>query len=298
VYLDYLLKVYELVKARGKTMMFWGDIIKNHPELIPQIPDGVISLIWGYEKDHPFDKECEIFKNSGVPFYVCPGTSSWNAIIGRVDNMIGNVDKAVKNGLKHGSIGVLMTDWGDNGHWQHLPFSFLGIVHAAARSWNAEAEYDLAKSLSLHILHDETFNSGETMVNLGNAYQKTGIELFNSNVFGASLVWTDRVFERVEKLDKEKIEETKAFLKEELERFKKSNIKRKDSDLIIEEVINGVEMALFSLDLLLKIAGEKIDLRDRFEDLVEKFKYIWLERNREGGLKQSLEKLKKVEKYL
>ena len=36
VYLDFLLKIYREVKARGRTMQFWGDIIMQHPELIPE----------------------------------------------------------------------------------------------------------------------------------------------------------------------------------------------------------------------------------------------------------------------
>ena len=28
--------------------------------------------------DHPFDANCAKFAASGIPFYVCPGTSTWN----------------------------------------------------------------------------------------------------------------------------------------------------------------------------------------------------------------------------
>ena len=36
VYLDFLLQIYREVKARGRTMQFWGDIIMAHPELVPE----------------------------------------------------------------------------------------------------------------------------------------------------------------------------------------------------------------------------------------------------------------------
>jgi Flp pilus assembly protein TadB len=35
-----------------------------------------------------------------------------------------------------GAIGYLVTDWGDNGHWQQLPISFFGLVAGAGFSWN------------------------------------------------------------------------------------------------------------------------------------------------------------------
>ena len=39
VYLDFLLKIYAQVKQHGRTMQFWGDIIMQHPELVPELPE-------------------------------------------------------------------------------------------------------------------------------------------------------------------------------------------------------------------------------------------------------------------
>ena len=55
-------------------MMFWGDIIMQHPELIGEIPRDATALEWGYEHDHPYDADTKAFKKAGLPFYVCPGT--------------------------------------------------------------------------------------------------------------------------------------------------------------------------------------------------------------------------------
>ena len=298
VYLEFLLKVHGIVKKFKKTTMFWGDIIKNHPELVSEIPDSVIALIWGYEKDHPFDEECRIFRNSGVPFYVVPGTSSWNSIVGRVGNMVGNVDNAVSSGLKYGAIGVLMTDWGDNGHWQHLPISFPGIVYASAKSWNYEADIDLSKSLSMHVLMDENFESGKALIEMGNAYKMIGVNIPNSNVFGAVLIWPEKFKERESEIDIKKLEKARDVLLDARERFMSSSLRRSDSDILKKEIENGVEMAIFSIDLMLKMKGKDVDLKENFSRLVEKYKETWLLRNREGGLKQSVEKLRKVEEYL
>src|SRR5581483_2674353 len=117
VYLDFLKKIHALVRERGKTMMFWGDIIINHPELISQLPKDAIAMEWGYEADHPFAEHGKAFAQAGIPFYVCPGTSSWISILGRTENAMGNIRNATENGLKNGAIGVLNTDWGDWGHW-------------------------------------------------------------------------------------------------------------------------------------------------------------------------------------
>ncbi len=139
VYLDYLMKIYTLCQQRGRTMQFWGDIINHYPELIPELPkDGLIALEWGYRAKHPFDERCAEFKKAGVPFYVCPGTSSCVSIIGRTRRSMANLLNAAENGLKHGALGYLNTNWGDGGHHQYLPVNYLGFAYGAALSWCTE----------------------------------------------------------------------------------------------------------------------------------------------------------------
>ncbi len=131
-------------------MQFWGDIILKYPELIPELPEDVIALDWGYEQDHPFEKETQLFSDAGIPYYVCPGTSSWNSIGGRVNNMLGNCRNAVHFGLAHGASGFLNTDWGDYGHWQQLPISYPGLICGAALCWcyGSNRNIDLENALN------------------------------------------------------------------------------------------------------------------------------------------------------
>ena len=143
VYLDFLLKIQKLCERYGRKMMFWGDIITQHPELIGEIPGDATVLEWGYEQDHPYDIDTKQFRKSGVPYYVCPGTGSWISLIGRTDNAMANIRSAATNGRKHGAIGLLNTDWGDNGHMQPLPVSYLGFLYGASMSWSPRASADM-----------------------------------------------------------------------------------------------------------------------------------------------------------
>src|SRR6185312_16088970 len=109
----------------------WGDIILHHPELIPQLPEDAVLLEWGYEADHKFDEHCATFaeriKNESrggkQTFYVSPGTSSWLTIPSRSKVAFESIHNAARAGLKHGAAGLLVTDWGDNGHQQFLAVS-------------------------------------------------------------------------------------------------------------------------------------------------------------------------------
>ena len=185
VYLDFLLKIHREVHARGRTMQYWGDIIIQHPELIDELPRDAIALEWGYEADHPFDAHGEKFAAAGIPFYVCPGTGSWRTLAGRTSSVLGNLRNAAENGLKHGAVGYLNTDWGDEGHWQPLPVSYLGFAYGAAVSWACDAarDLDLAPALSRYAFGDPTGTLGGVALELGNLYQETGVALFNATVF-------------------------------------------------------------------------------------------------------------------
>src|SRR5688572_10251828 len=173
VYLEFLLKIYDAVKRRGRTMQFWGDIILHKPELIPELPKDVIALNWGYDADHPFAKETRAFAYAGVPFYVCPGTSSWLSITGRTDNALANLKSAAACGLANKAVGYLNTDWGDLGHLQYLPVSFLGFAAGAAYAWCYEAntDLDIARALDVHVFRDSANVMGQLMHDLGNVYQ-------------------------------------------------------------------------------------------------------------------------------
>ena len=106
VYLDFLLKIYDQITRHGHKMLFWGDIILHHPELIAELPKDVVVLEWGYEADHPFKEHWGKFAATGLDFWVCPGTSSWNSIAGRSANCIGNLRNAAQKRAGGGGVGL------------------------------------------------------------------------------------------------------------------------------------------------------------------------------------------------
>ncbi|SVE21105.1 uncharacterized protein METZ01_LOCUS473959, partial [marine metagenome] len=150
VYVDFLARINKLSNQYDRRTQFWSDIVLRQPRSLGQLPKDMIALNWGYEGDHPFKRECEHMADQGLDFYVCPGTSSWNSLTGRIDNARKNLANAARNGLNTGSCGYLVTDWGDNGHHQYLPISYPGFILAACHSWNHKAarRIDLAGAIN------------------------------------------------------------------------------------------------------------------------------------------------------
>jgi hypothetical protein len=186
VYLDFIKKLHREVSARGKTMMFWGDIILKYPETIRELPKNVIALNWGYEANHPFEKEAAQFAKAKIPFYVCPGTSTWQTLVGKHDNAFANLRAAAKAGKKFGAIGFLNTDWGDGGHPQPLAVSWPLFAAGAALAWNSKSfdEKILADVLSRDVFDDAIGKIAGAGSKLGFAHQKLGVKAVNETPLG------------------------------------------------------------------------------------------------------------------
>ena len=189
VYFDFLKQIQREVVGRNKKMMFWGDIILKYPELIRELPKTLIALNWGYEGNHPFAKETAQFAKAKIPFYVCPGTSTWQTIIGKHDNALANLGAAARAGKKSGAIGFLNTDWGDGGHPQPLAVSWPLYAAGAALAWNSNEldEHNLLAVLSRDVFEDATGRMAQAGFKLGFAHLKLGLQALNETPLGTAI---------------------------------------------------------------------------------------------------------------
>ena len=187
VYVAFLKQIQREVSKRERHMMFWGDIILHHPELIRELPKDVIALNWGYEANHPFEKETATFAKSRVPFYVCPGTATWMTLIGRHDTAFANLRRAAEAGRKHRAIGYLNTDWGDGGHPQPLAVSWPLYLIGAAHSWCTKSfnKKLLVPVLSRDVYAEPTQKLAKAAIALGLAHRKFHYLESNVTPFGA-----------------------------------------------------------------------------------------------------------------
>eukprot|EP00026_Physarum_polycephalum_P004597 Phypoly_transcript_04619.p1 GENE.Phypoly_transcript_04619~~Phypoly_transcript_04619.p1 ORF type:complete len:668 (+),score=98.58 Phypoly_transcript_04619:66-2006(+) len=324
VYLEFLQKIHALIKKEFPhvKMQFWGDIILHRPDLIPQLPKDIIALDWGYESDHPFAKSTKHFAESGIPFYVCPGTSSWNSIGGRVENCYGNLQNAAENGFKNGAIGYLVTDWGDHGHWQQLPISFFGFVAGAGFGWNVKESLAISMADGVqragHLLDLHIFKSsglGQTLLDLGNSYLSTKCLIGNqTSIFRMILFPNDHpTLTAKQRPSSQNLENTEKMLKNAKERFlglQKAN--REDKDIISEELDFTFDLLIFGCHFGrvyarnvweqgkedIPVANlpteDKQVLYSSLEGLIKRFEACWHRRNKPGGLRESVGRLQSL----
>lgn len=302
VYLDFLRAVHRCLADRGKRMQFWADILLNHPELVDEVPRDCVAMIWGYEADHPFEQQTAAVARSGLPFFVCPGTSSWQSFSGRTAKMRANIEGAVRSGVAAGAEGMLVTDWGDRGHLQGQAVSYAGWGQAAASAWNPLGLDDLTAALDLHAFGDSAGRAAAAALELGRVEEvlDSGATNGSAPFFLVAMIEDPVPGERAPRLTRDGLERGMSHLDAARSDLVEARLERADGPLLREELTLAADMTEFGLRLgLARLAaggevpaaalpaGVRADLAQRLRPLIDGHRRLWRMRCRPGGLEES-----------
>ena len=317
VYLDYTLKAYKEIKRYKKIPLIWGDVLNNHPELFKKLPKDMIFIDWGYDAFYSFSKNIKKLKKAKVKFMAAPGTTSWCSLSLRQSDWIENIANACWAVKDNGGEGVLLTDWGDVGHMQMLPFSFAPLVYAGLMSYRCEEGVYLSvkQYLNKFVFKDKENLIADAIMDLGTINRFENNYIGNGTATFYMLLWITYSFKEENMLEyvKEKMKyNTLSYKKyqsaEEYLNYKKKEIELiKFSDsLIKEEIVWTIEM----LSLLLKInvcGNESLDKNIRItlsKEAIKEAKKIktdlsrlWLQRNKQSSLDETLDYIEKLIKF-
>jgi hypothetical protein len=303
VYLDFVLKIHHAVRQRGRRMMFWGDMVTRHPELIAELPRDVLAIEWGYDADHPFDGALARYTAAGVPCMVCCGTSTWNSLAGRTANALENIRSAASAACRYGAHGLLIADWGDNGHWQQLPWSYLPWAAAAAHAWadRAAQAADLPALAGRWAFGDPTGEAGAIIADLGDCYRLVGSEPHNASVLALVLQETDELTpELLAPLDFATPARALEVLGAALAR---AAITGPDAALVRAECDWTIELLQLACRLgnALQHAAPNAEygaLHATLRRLIGEYQRLWLARCRPGGLRDSVAHFERLARFL
>ncbi len=135
--------VASAAQSHGKRLLFWADIhagastLSAHPDLINQLPGGVIAVPWVYDAFTNYDSYVEPLAKANVPTVVAPGVWNWNEIFPDYHRSFKNINGLVASGRKYKTLGILTTGWTDDAqtlYRQSLP----GLALAAVAGWQTE----------------------------------------------------------------------------------------------------------------------------------------------------------------
>ncbi len=317
VYLDYLRRVHGLLAERGRRMMYWGDIVLDHPQLIPRLPGDAIILAWGYEANFPFDAKARQFSASGLEFWLCPGTSTWSSFAGRGDNALLNLANAAVAGQRHGSSGYLITEWGDHGHLQTWPTAYLGFLAGAAMAWNVDCAKDplglpVADWLDAYAFRDGPPGLGRVAVDLANAYSKTNAPPPGGPKINGSALFFQLIFAHKPAAERRGLGMTPGHLLA-TRRYLATALRGLPDDSSLEvrelrwlgdilDLACRLALARFEAGLDAPVSDLPGPLRHQLDDelaqLIQRRHDLWLARHRPGGWALSAEKLERLRRLL
>jgi len=139
LFVKQLTDVTRLFQQHGKQVMAWGDIMIRYPEIVSQLPPGLIAVAWHYSTD-PNDREykhwLEPLIAKSVPHFVQPGVTSWSQIAPDFETTFENIDTFLVAGRRSNALGMINSLWTDDGQIL-LRMSLPGIAYGAVAAWQA-----------------------------------------------------------------------------------------------------------------------------------------------------------------
>jgi hypothetical protein len=303
---------------------YWSDVVRIEPAFAAELPDTATPVCWTYEAPGPgvklpdalvpvleqlgvdvpevwgFEENVAPLVRAGVPFWVAPGTSAWDSLVGRVDNALGNLADAAEVGAAHGVEGFLITDWGDNGHLQPPSVSFGPLVYGGAVAWCRDANegLDLASLLDRWVFDDTSGRLGAAVVALGRQWNRTGIAQANGSPLQAALLPSAVSLSTPGEPDAADTRDVIAAIEDATADIRSARPRCRDAELVVAELLQAARLARHGAwRLLARVDGRAPGagaLRSDLTDAIEGQRAAWLARARPGGLPDSLARLEQT----
>ncbi|MCU1496553.1 MAG: hypothetical protein JWM47_506 [Acidimicrobiales bacterium] len=327
VYLEHLQRLVRPLVDEGRRVQVWADVLRRHPEAARRLPAEVVPVAWCYEAPRPSETAPDLppalaavlhdlgidvdvtggfaanvapLAEAGLPFWVAPGTSTWNSLVGRTTNAYANQLDAADVARSYGASGYLLTDWGDNGHHAPPSVSFGPLVHGGAVAWCVDANrgLEVAAVLDLHVFLDQhvfldrrgsaaAAGIGGALEDLGRLWAEAGQNAFNASPLAAwlfphqPLLSTGPVDPSVAAEIIDRVDDARRAITA-------AQPACPDAEIVTAELLQASGLAAHAARRRLGAAGPApAALHQELADLVEGHRTTWLARARPGGLTDS-----------
>jgi len=137
LFVKQLTTVANLFAKRGKHVMAYDDIMVKYPQVIPQLPQGLIAVAWYYTSEDPtYNRWLGPLIAHHIPHIVQPGVTSYDDIVPDFDTSFENIDTFLAAGRKSGALGLVNSVWADDAQLL-FRMSLPGMAYGAAAPWQS-----------------------------------------------------------------------------------------------------------------------------------------------------------------
>ena len=275
-YITWMQRLCDLPALRDREVLVWGDILAHHPNMLKSLPSNVTVTEWGYEANHPFEARAQALHDADRPMWMCPGTSSWQSLLGRTTNMRENTIAASRTALDHRASGLMMTDWGDWGHHQPAAVSLPGYAFGAAMAWCSSVN----ENLDLAAITDAA------AVALGDVYLAVAAQRPNCSTLVRQLYLPQA---RVRSITVDELDDARNRIDNGLNVI---GLRTDDDANELRWAADVVQLALDDAQARVRGDGtlasmssiDRARLADRVPDIETRHAELWIKRSRPGGL--------------
>jgi hexosaminidase len=137
LFVKQLTAVATLFQKRGKTVMAYDDIMVKYPQIIPELPSGIIAVAWYYTSEDPTYKlRLTPLVAHHIPHFVQPGITSYADIAPDYDTTFENIDTFVAAARESGAEGLVNSVWADDAQLL-FNMSLPGFAYGAIAPWQS-----------------------------------------------------------------------------------------------------------------------------------------------------------------
>lgn len=319
VYGEHLARLVHPLLADGCAVQFWADVLARHPAAADLLPPGDLTpIVWNYDAPdapaptvHP--RVAAILDEIGIDLHattdfasrlaelpptapapwVAAGTSSWNSLIGRLDNARANLLDAATTAVAAGVTGLVVTDWGDGGHHHPPSISDPALLYGGALAWCVATNHDLdiPEAVNRHVALDPTGIIGRVLDEIGSLHARTGLVARNVSPLVAAL-FPQEPHITSGTPDPDAIDGIIAALDRAQQDLTRAQPAAADGGTIVAELDVAIGLARHGARRLAATArSEALDRRvmhDDLSSLCRRYEEVWNLRSRPGGRADSL----------
>lgn len=320
VFLKHVKDIHALAARHGKRIMMWGDML-HKLGISRGLPGDIIILDWNYNHDYDL-KPLKHFTSDRRNVFSCPGTSSWVSLFPRIHEASANIALSAAAAKRMKAAGLLTADWGDAGHANFMEYSWLCYAFAADKAWNAGSDSStLIWRFCKLMLKTSSQDLIEAIIKLGDIshtscdgkYQSiwwhilnddTDSPLFNGKVQHGWISRKGVIARHAIRLNPSFALKTINRLKDIRSVFTKTARQRgADPQGLLPYWIFAVDMtvhACMKLQVFTSAApvppGEISALRADLSALTERFRKLWMDRNRKSELRTTLKRFRSIDR--
>jgi hypothetical protein len=122
----------------GVRPMIWDDAIQQDPTILSLIPPDTVVVAFHYGAEASYRQYLDPIAAAGFSNMIAPGAANWNEIYPDLTTAYANVARFAADGRAvHGTLGMFMTVWHDDGESLYEA-TWPALAYAAASAWQTQ----------------------------------------------------------------------------------------------------------------------------------------------------------------